>query len=111
MQARYGCAPQDVVAWIGPCIKPRNYQVGSAVLAEVRARLSHLPVEECIHPEEKLDVAGLNRLSLLACGVPDENIEVSPLCSFDEADLQSYRRDGDRSGRMFAFLWNLDARG
>ena len=100
----YGSRPEDLVAWIGPCIKPRNYQVGAAVLHEVRQKLSHLPVEGCIHPGEKLDVAGLNRVSLLHRGLRDEHIAVSPLCSYEEPDLQSYRRDGDESGRMFALL-------
>lgn len=105
MKARFGCEPARLVAWIGPCIKPRNYQVGAAVLLEARRRLPHLPVEECVYPDEKLDIAGLNRLSLLACGLRDERIEVSPLCSFETAGLQSYRRDGERAGRMFALLW------
>ncbi|MBE7561056.1 peptidoglycan editing factor PgeF [bacterium] len=105
MKARYGCRPENLVAWIGPSISARNYQVGPAVLAEVRRRLSHLPVEQSILPGERLDIARLNRDSLLACGLPEENIEVSPLCTYEEPDLQSYRRDGDRSGRMFALLW------
>jgi copper oxidase (laccase) domain-containing protein len=38
-------------------------------------------------------------------GIPDENIEISELCSYCSSDyLHSYRRDGDKSGRMFSVI-------
>ncbi|MBK8550376.1 MAG: laccase domain-containing protein [Ignavibacteria bacterium] len=44
-------------------------------------------------------------MQLISAGVKKENIEVSGLCTFKEKDLlHSYRRDRDRSGRMFGVI-------
>jgi copper oxidase (laccase) domain-containing protein len=38
-------------------------------------------------------------------GIKERNIEMNGLCTYNEAEvLHSYRRDGERSGRMFAVI-------
>lgn len=41
---------------------------------------------------------------LITTGVNPENIEVSNLCTIANKNLHSFRRDGEKSGRMFAFI-------
>lgn len=52
-----------------------------------------------------LDLGKANRLQLIAAGVPEENIQVSTLCTRCRDDLfHSYRRDGASAGRMLALI-------
>ena len=51
-----------------------------------------------------LDVKGANRQQLTYAGIPETQIEQSPLCSIGDDRLHSYRRDGKQSGRMLAVI-------
>jgi copper oxidase (laccase) domain-containing protein len=52
-----------------------------------------------------LDLISANYGMLIEQGVPEKNIEVSQLCSFQEVDLlHSYRREGKTSGRAFGII-------
>ena len=41
---------------------------------------------------------------LINSGIPATNIKVSNICTFEESDYHSYRRNGSKAGRMYAFL-------
>jgi polyphenol oxidase len=52
-----------------------------------------------------LDLKQLNFHQLLEIGVQKQHIEVCPHCTICEPELfHSYRRDGNRSGRMMAVI-------
>ena len=52
-----------------------------------------------------LDLSLPNYDILLDFGIPAGQIEVSPLCSFEENDLlHSYRREGKISGRALGII-------
>jgi len=47
------------------------------------------------------DLWEANQTVLMESGIPEENIELMGLCSFEQADLfYSARRDGTDTGRM-----------
>lgn len=99
MQARYGTHPADVVAAIGPSIRGCCYQVGG----EVIEALSGFPEPGAFVRQEAghayLDLQEANRQLLAAAGVGE--IHVSGMCTHCDAEhFFSYRRDGERSGRM-----------
>jgi len=105
-----GSAPGDVVAWLGPCIGPRQFEVGADVLAAFgavpaqpdaarfvnRARtdgtprwLANLP----LLASDRLQAAGVTRIAGGAwCTVEDAS------------DFFSFRRDGV-TGRLVAAVW------
>ena len=43
-------------------------------------------------------------LQLAEIGIPTSNIMASDICTFESQDCHSYRRDGEKAGRMFAFM-------
>ena len=52
-----------------------------------------------------LDLAKANQCQLLEAGLHSEKVVISPFCSKCRSDLfYSYRRDGDKAGRMFSMI-------
>jgi YfiH family protein len=91
--------PKDLVAWIGPSAGPCCYEVGRDVATQFTGTTS-------IQREEKwyLDLKEENRNQLLCEGLLVDNLECSTLCTICSPTMQSYRRDGERSGRMMAII-------
>jgi YfiH family protein len=98
--------PEDLVAWLGPCIGPRRFEVGEEVRAAFLA--SQPGAGAHFKPGERsgkwlADLQGLARDRLNGCGVGDVSAE--PACTVEEASrFFSFRRDG-RTGRMAALVW------
>ena len=101
-----GAAPQDVVAWLGPCIGPRRFEVGADVLAAFagsEARFVSRP-RPGGDPRWLADLAGLARDRLQRAGVA--RISGGEWCTVeDRSRFFSFRRDGIGSGRMAAAVW------
>lgn len=103
MGDRYGTRPEDLVAAIGPSIRRCCYQVGS----EVVEALGHFPEPGAFVRREGahsyLDLQEANRQLLEAAGVGE--VHVSGMCTHCDAEhFFSYRRDGERSGRMLGAI-------
>jgi len=98
-----------IIAWLGPCIGPRAFEVGAEVRAafvvqDGEARAMFRP-----HGEGKwlADLQGLARLRLRALGVTEiyGNDGTSPWCTVSQTSrFFSHRRDRV-SGRMAACIW------
>jgi len=96
----YKSKPENLIVFIGPSISQKNYEVGKdvAVLFDQK----YLTVE---NQRLYLDVTSVNKDFLLDFGVPEENIEISNLCTYEEKELlHSFRRDKDKSGRMIGII-------
>ena len=114
--AASGCAPHQVVAWLGPCIGPLRFEVGSDVLqafgvsptealppvtaAALSPSVRFAPLRE---GKWLADLPGLARDRLSACGVHD--VSGGTWCTAsDTSRFFSFRRDGV-TGRMVAAVW------
>ncbi|NIR30735.1 MAG: peptidoglycan editing factor PgeF [Gammaproteobacteria bacterium] len=101
-----GCAPADVLAWLGPAIGPDAYQVGpevreAFVAVDPGAATAFAP---CSHGRWLADLYALARQRLGRAGVTD--IQGGGACTFHEVQrFFSYRRDGRRTGRMATLIW------
>ena len=87
-------------AFIGPGISQESYEVGEDVA-------KYFEEDVKIKKGEKyfLDLKKDNFKQLIASGVKIDNIEISELCTYREKNLlHSYRRDGNKSGRMFGII-------
>jgi len=100
------CAPADVVAWLGPCIGPGEFEVG----AEVVEALGGDP--RCFVPRRRPDgqmrwlanLPQIGRDRLAAQGVAQ--VSGGAWCTVaDRSRFFSFRRDGGVSGRMAAAVW------
>lgn len=103
MQERYGCSSADVKAVIAPSISLAAFEVGDEVFDAFA--VAEFPMEKIARKYgEKwhIDLWEANRLQLLACGVPDDAIEVCGVCTFTcYEEFFSARRLGINSGRIF----------
>ena len=95
---------ETLMAWLGPAISRRYFQVGE----EVRAAFLRLdPNSECAFYADgdrwKADLYELARQQLRAAGV--DAIHGGNYCTFGEPDrFYSYRRDR-QTGRMASLIW------
>lgn len=103
--AAIGLPGERLIAWLGPAIGPRRFEVGDDVRA---AFLAHDPAAAqafVARPQDKwlCDLTALARQRLAALGI--RRIAGADFCSVsDAARFYSYRRDGV-TGRMASLVW------
>jgi hypothetical protein len=96
----------DILAWLGPCIGPKVYEVGAEVRDAFMQRDPH--AASAFVPGARpghwlLDLYGVARLRLRQSGI--ERIHGGGFCTYTEHDrFFSYRRDRT-SARMAAAIW------
>ena len=103
------CAPEEITAWLGACIGPSRFEVGSDVLAAFAADSGTAAGEASTRFVARgggkwlADLAGLARDRLVAAGV--RRVTGGDWCTVsDSSRFFSYRRDGV-TGRMAAAIW------
>lgn len=102
----FGSLPEDLIAYIGPSINQKKYEVGKEV-AEL------FDNKYMLYEREKtfLSVWQVNYDILLNFGISIKNIQVSSLCSYEMNNiLHSYRREGTHSGRALGVIAMKDFR-
>jgi YfiH family protein len=91
---------ERLIAWLGPAIGPKVYEVGDEVRAAFKEKDAFSPTRP---GHWLLDLYAVARRRLREHGV--ERIYGGGYCTYsDPARFHSYRRDGT-GGRMAAFLW------
>jgi polyphenol oxidase len=100
------CEAHEVVAWLGPCIGPQRFEVGSDVLAAFAGSPAECFVASPAREGRArwmADLPGLARDRLHAAGV--RHIAGGHWCTVDgSSDFFSFRRDGV-TGRLAAAVW------
>ena len=98
--SEFGSSVNDLFIFIAPSISQKNYEVGEEVAA--------LFTSKYLKPnggKYLLDVKGVNYDILIENGIPENQIELNDLCTYEEKNLlHSYRRDGKQSGRAMCLL-------
>ena len=107
--AAMGTDPSEIVAWMGPRIGPKAFEVGEEVRDaflrhDVRAAAHFLPRQT---PGKFLcDMYAIARLRLKALGI--DKVSGGNYCTFSQPDLFFSHRRNPLTGRMAAFVW-IDA--
>ena len=123
MTAAYGTQPQQLVAQIGPGIHLDSFEVGDEVYeAFAQAGFDMEAISKKYSPFDSgsklftfhsslftskwhIDLPECNRLQLIAAGLSPQSVNVSPVCTFQQAaDYFSARRLGINSGRIFTAI-------
>jgi polyphenol oxidase len=90
----------DLIIFLGPSIGPCCYEVGPEI--------SDLFINNCKSKTNSskylIDIKEQIKYDLLKYGLQNEQIKISNICTFDNMNCESYRRDGDLSGRMIALM-------
>ena len=115
---KISCEPhQQWLAWLGPCIGPRYFEIGEEVRSQfLEASISseHQQTEACfkknLHHDRITyfaDLCGLASIRLSRLGI--FNVTHSAMCTYQNREqFYSYRRDGAQTGRMAAMIWLHD---
>jgi YfiH family protein len=88
-----------VTVAIGPTIEMACYEVG----AEVVERFPATVWKPNSHGRFQLDLVKAVNEKLAAAGIPAESIQSMGVCTVCDTRCHSYRRDGQKAGRMVAF--------
>lgn len=101
LEARGGRAERSW-ALFGPSISRDRYEVGPEVLAALDGMIPHGAVVPGRGDRSYLDVADCNEAALLRRGFRPARVLRPDLCTFGPpVRFCSYRRDGERAGRIF----------
>jgi len=101
------CTPDSLSAALGPAIGVECYPVGPEVRGLFRAAGHSLEIfsSNPRDPENwRLDLRAANRHQLLAAGLEEKRIHSVDRCTYSEENLHSFRRDGEKAGRLFNFI-------
>ena len=131
MRREFYSDPRDLLATIGPGIHGCCYRVGEEVREQFASQFNYAAelFEEFDNADEvrrkypllfmnqrapghgqpereiHLDLVKANLRQLTDAGVPEKNIEASPLCTVCRKDLLfSYRAEGAKTGRMMGAI-------
>jgi YfiH family protein len=99
MSELYGSKPENLLLYISPCASGKNYEVGSDV-----ADFFPRSIKPIRNGKYLFDNTKELLLQLQEIGVPKNNIQTSNICTIENQDFHSYRRERERSGRMCAFI-------
>ena len=99
---------EHLVAVVGPCAAECCYEVDGPVLDALSERYADM-VSKATVPSRpghaRLDLGGLVARALQAAGVTQvATTRTGPGCTICDTGFESYRRDGDRSGRMLHWI-------
>lgn len=100
LSERFNSKPENLYAFVGPSISKENYEVGEEVASLFDSKYSSLQQ----NGKYLLDVKLANYDMLINYGVPANNVEISGICSYDNKNMHSYRRDKQNSGRAVGII-------
>jgi hypothetical protein len=110
MGREFGTKPQDVVCFVGPGICRECYEVGQDVAdafiaSYTKGQLGGVLFDGVQEGKYQLDLWRANVVNLLEAGVPEDNIQVTDICTCCNADfLFSHRASKGSRGGLCGFL-------
>jgi YfiH family protein len=101
LRAEFVTAPEDLVVYLGPSARACCYEVGEDVASKFPPQF----LRRASPGKMLLDLTGVTKTELIQNGVRRDRIEEDGRCTICTPDLfHSYRRDGQRSGRMMGVI-------
>lgn len=100
MMKDFDHAEGDYYAFISPCISQKNFEVGE----EVAQKFPDYVVDRINYDKPHVDLKAFIVDELLNEGVSGQDIQVSDICTFENSEFYSYRREREKAGRMLALI-------
>ncbi len=98
---------QDILVWLGPAIGPRVYELGEEVRQQFLEKEAE--AEAAFVPSHRKGHWLGNLYDLARLRLQKHNVSAiygGEYCTYsDKARFFSYRRDGDKTGRMASLIW------
>lgn len=95
-----GSSPEQIRAFISPCISFSKFEVGD----EVAEQFPDEFVDYTSFTKPHVDLKAFLASSMEQQGVANSQIEIHPGCTLKNDEFYSYRREGKASGRMMALI-------
>lgn len=98
--------PDDILVWLGPAISSRHFEVGEEVRTAFLEQMptAHHAFTPSPNKRWLADLYELARLRLQKRGI--KHIYGGEHCTYSNNTLfYSYRRDGEKTGRMASLIW------
>ena len=95
-----GAKKEKIKVFLGPAIGFCCYEVDT----EVAENFNNNTKRKIENGKWKVGLHKHIYLQLTEMGIPSTCINKSDICTFESHDCHSYRRDGEKAGRMFAFM-------
>ncbi len=99
LEKEFNSNPKNIYAYFGPSISQKNYEVGKEFDKKFDSKYLEPKGEKYL-----LDLKSANKDMLISLGVPENQIEVSEICSYGDSNFHSYRRDKQNSGRALGVI-------
>lgn len=99
----FHCNPEDLLCAIGPCISVCHFEVSEELFSDMTALYGE-DIGKIEDGKYYLDLKKTVKKQLLQHNIPSSQIVISDQCTVCNSDLYSYRREGEKAGRMAAFI-------
>jgi YfiH family protein len=99
LQNNFGTESHNIFAYFAPSISQQNYDVGNDFTDKFDSKYL-IPNKNKL----LLDLKLANKEMLIRSGIPENQIEISNICSYADENLHSYRRDKEKSGRALGVI-------
>jgi len=97
MEKEFEIRSEDCFAYVGACIDECSFEVGDEVAAEFAQPFKRFDVEL---GKFFVNLKKANVAQLIAFGIPENQIEISPYCTvLHHEDFFSHRKSGGQAGR------------
>ncbi len=100
MFTNYGCRPENIHAAIGAGICGEHYQVSTEIWEEFQTSFYNAGIQPDLPRHRYIDIPQSIRNQLLHCGLAEENIHLSGICTFDNEAYFSFRRSGTHNRQI-----------
>jgi len=97
------CSSEKLMAWLGPAIGQKHFEVGSEVYETFGSRYQTAFKPSLRHDHFMADLYQIARIKLEALGV--HAIYGGQFCTYSDPRFYSYRRDQGKTGRMASLIW------
>jgi len=102
LEAQFGSRPADCFAYVGTCISGPNFEVSRDVAEQFAPAFVQ---GGFANDKYRVDLKAANAAQLLAGGVREGQIEISPYCTVaDNERFFSYRKAGGQTGRTLGVI-------
>jgi YfiH family protein len=101
--AKMPVAPENLMAWLGPAISQKHFEVGAEVYEIFGPSYHSAFIASQRAGHFMADIYQLATIQLLALGV--QQIFGGDFCTYSDPRFYSYRRDKGLTGRMASLIW------
>ena len=95
-----GADPDQISAYVSPCISKARFEVGEEVAQQFPDRFA----DRKSYDKPHIDIKGYLLSQLEEFGVKRSRIELSHECTMGDSKFFSYRRERESAGRMLALI-------